>query len=120
MKANFNKELDDLAKEALKFIITEVEGDDYVAPADDTKNIANGINYYPLKKDFVPGGPVFTNPFATYISGRRIPVTNWDGTLLLDFIRFITGNPGWKFDAKNLIKIWLFGTRDKTSDVVLP
>jgi hypothetical protein len=95
LKANFNKQLDDLAKEALKFMGTEISGGDYEAPADDTKNIANAANYFIEHKDLVPGSQVFTNPFATNYSGKRIPVTAWDTTIVLSLIRWITGNKGW-------------------------
>ena len=47
MRANFNKQLDKLAKEAFKFVTTTIMDDDYVEPTDDTTNIANGINYLP-------------------------------------------------------------------------
>lgn len=64
MRANFNKQLDDLAKEAFKFMTAAVTDEDYVEPADDTRNIANGANYVPNEGNFVTGGEVFTNYFA--------------------------------------------------------
>lgn len=56
MRANFNKQLEGLAKEALKFVSTAAKGEDYVEPEDDTKNIANAENYLPTWDNFVPGG----------------------------------------------------------------
>ena len=56
MKANFNQKLGDLFKEAVNFAVSQATGKDYVEPTDDTKNIANGANYYPGLNSFVPGG----------------------------------------------------------------
>ena len=47
IKANFNHRLEDLFKEAMNFAVTSATGGDYVAPDDDTINIANPENYYP-------------------------------------------------------------------------
>ncbi len=72
MKANFEKELDDLVTEVINFAFTSTFGDeDYVPPEDDTKNIANGANWLPSASDFSSGAQVFTNdntlqPVTTY------------------------------------------------------
>lgn len=56
MRANFDKQLSYLAKEALKFMTASVQEVEYVEPADDTQNIANASNYLPNWGDFFPGG----------------------------------------------------------------
>jgi hypothetical protein len=121
MKANFNKQLDDLVKEMFNFAGNAVfEEQPYVAPEDDTKNIANGANYFPSWKEFKTGGPVFTNPYAAETASRRIPKTKWDIPVVLELIRLIVGNQGWEWDPQAPIKHWLFNTRDNASDVLLP
>ena len=120
MRANFNKKLDKMFKEAIKFAVTAVEGEEYEAPEDDTKNIANAANYYPNLREFVPGGPVFTNPWASPSASRRIPTTRWDFTLMLDLIRFVTGDDLWTFKPVVLLNHWIFKTRDNTLNTVLP
>lgn len=60
MKANFEKELDGLFTEAIKFGLAATFGEeDYVPPEDDTLNIANGMNYLPSSFDY--GEQVWTN-----------------------------------------------------------
>lgn len=117
MRANFNQKLDNLFKEAFKFAVTESTGGNYADPADDTMNIANAENYYPGTGDFVPGGQVFTNPFATGTTGRRIPITKWDFTPIINLIRSIKGNKDWQYDPKHIGMFWLFGTRNNLSDI---
>ena len=56
MRANFDKHLSHLAKEALKFMTAAVKDDNYVESVDDTQNIANASNYLPNQGDFFPGG----------------------------------------------------------------
>ena len=121
MRANFNKKLDNLAKEAFKFMTTSViDDDDYVEPADDTQNIANGANYLPNWGNFVPGGEVFTNYFAASSATRRIPKTSWGFTIALDILRWISGNSAWAFDPKIPVSFWIFKTRDNSLDTLLP
>ena len=95
MQANFNKQLDDLVKEIFNFAAKAVVDEDYVEPQDDTKNIANPLNYLPSKKDFKNGGEVFTNAYAKESATRRIPITKWDIPVVLEVIRWIVGNPDW-------------------------
>lgn len=120
MRANFNKQLENLAKEAFKFVTTAVKDDDYVEPADDTKNIANAANYFPNNGNFVAGGEVFTNYFAKPSGTRRIPITKWIFTIGLDALQYIYGNPAWFFDSKIPLSHWLFNTRDNKLDTLLP
>jgi len=108
MRANFNKQLEGLAKEAFKFVTTAVMDDDYVEPADDTKNIANPANYLPNNGNFVPGGEVFTNVFAAASGTRRIPITKWHFEIVIEIIRWISGNPTWAFDTKKPVSFWIF------------
>lgn len=122
MKANFNKQLDDLVKEMFNFANNTIFSDQpYAAPEDDTKNIGNYENYLPSwKKEFKAGGPVFTNPYATETATRRIPKTKWDIPVVLEIIRLIVGNPGWKWDPQAPLNHWLFKTRDDATDAQLP
>jgi len=115
MKANFNKQLDDIVKELFSFAITAVQGDEYIAPDDDTKNIANGANYYPNAKDFKYGGQVLTNK----VGEIRIPKTQWSIPMGEEFIRMIVNNPNWQFADQYLVSRWIFGTRDNNFDVAL-
>lgn len=119
MRANFNKQLDNLAKEAFKFMTAAVLDEDYVEPADDTRNIANGANYLPNDGNFVPGGEVFTNYFASSSSTRRIPKTKWSFEVALSFFRWISGNSAWGFGSWYPIKFWIFQTRDNNSNARL-
>ena len=119
MRANFNKQLDNLAKEAFKFMTAAVLDEDYFEPADDTKNIANGANYLPNEGDFVPGGEVFTNYFASSSWNRRIPKTKWTFEVALSFFRWISSNPYFVFGSWYPIKFWIFQTRDNNSNARL-
>jgi hypothetical protein len=56
MRANFNKELDHLAKEMFSFAEAAIVGEEYIVPEDDTKNIADPANYIPSWNDFKTGG----------------------------------------------------------------
>ena len=119
MRANFNKQLENLAKEAFKFVTTAVTDGDYVEPKDDTKNIANVTNYFPNNGNFVPGGEVFTNYFAPNSSTRRIPKTKWSYEVALSFFRWISGNSAWGFGSWYPINFWIFQTRDNNSNALL-
>ena len=120
MRANFNKKLDDLVKEAFTFAGTAFTGEEYVLPEDDTKNIVDPMNYLPAyPKDFKKGGQVFTNPFAPETPTRRIPKTRWDIPVVLEVIRLIYKNPTWEWDPQAPLNHWIFKTRDNKLDTLV-
>jgi len=116
MRANFNKQLDELFKEMFFFAETAVVDEEYIPPEDDTKNIANALNYLPSAKDFKKGGEVFTNAFGPEAPNRRIPLTKWDIPVVLEIIRWVVKNQDWEWDAQNPINHWIFKTRSNTDD----
>lgn len=116
LRANFNKQLDGVAKELTKFISTAFRGDEYVEPADDTTNIANAENYLPQNSTFVFGRQFLTNNDDGINANTMLQHQNnysWSASLWL--LRLINGNSAWTFSSWTPINFWMFATGQYTA-----
>lgn len=120
MKANFNKQLENVLKEWANLAVANIFDTNYIGPEDDTRDISNAANYYPTSKDFSTGGPVFTNPYGDKSPTRRIPLTKWNIPVVLELIRWAVENAGWEWDQQEFHNFWVFKTRDNLTDLLLP
>ena len=102
-----------VVQELIQFAGTAITGEDYIAPEDDSKNIANPANYYPnFPEDFSYGGAVFTHEE----SNSNIPMTAWRKSLVLEFFRWILDKPYMNWQDERLFGFWIFRTRHDKYD----
>lgn len=113
LRANFNKQLDGVAHELVKFVASAFNGGEYVEPTDPKSNIANPENYYPTNKEFV-----FGRQFLTNNDDGKNPLTalqhqnNYTFGLPLFLIRLILGDKFWNFSTWTPINFWIFNTNE--------
>ncbi len=111
LRANFNKQLDGLAAEALKFIGTAFSGQTYEAPAEDTLNIANGMNFLPNATDFKYGGQFLTNNYNGVSAKTALQHQNsYEFSFPLWLLRLIYNDAVWSYSTLSYIDWWIFNT----------
>ena len=117
MLGDFSKDLSAMIEGLANFAYDSIIGEEPELPADDTKNIANPENYYPLEKDFKFGGRLFTNPTE---DPEQLAKSIWSYNFGLAMIKELYNNWNWAFEPVFVINDWLFNTRNVKADTIWP
>ena len=118
MLGDFSKDLSAMIEGLANFAFDSMFGQEPdLLPADDTKNIANPENYYPIHKDFKFGGRVFTNPTEDI---EQLAKSIWSFNIGLATMKEVYNNQNWTFEPVSVVNNWLFSTRNVTADTLWP
>lgn len=117
MLGSFSKDISAMIEGLANFAYDSIIGQEPEFPDDDTENIANPENYYPLKDDFSFGGRVFTNPTE---DPEQLARSIWAFDIGLAIVKELYDNRDWEFEPVLIINDWLFNTRDASDDAMWP